>query len=63
MGKKLGRPAKKIREKPYFSILCTESERGRIYKKLNNARRGKPNTGLTISEYFLQAIGIRKGKQ
>ena len=55
--KKMGRPKKPVPEKQFYGICCTEGERIRVERKINRERLrcGK----ITVSEFFLRAIGVR----
>lgn len=44
-------------ERSYFGIICTETEKDAVWEKLNKSA-GKEK--LTVSNFFLRSIGIRK---
>jgi hypothetical protein len=58
MGTK-GRPAKKPKELMFFGIKCTKDERDQVWKMIGEYGvqiKGRP----TVSNFFLEKIGIRK---
>ena len=58
MAKRKGRPAKNPPEVMRFGIKCTDAEKKAVWKKLNQ-RGVELSSNLTVSEFFLQAIGVR----